>query len=150
MKKDILNNNANPFTVPDGYFDSLQERIMSRVQAEKNHTKAEGRTIRMNPYRALVAVAACILFIFTGAVLYMTYADKQAVVAETAVDEDFYQWFYVSDRATLMAETLDINMPEHITTSADSEEDDAIIRFLERDNINVVAIVHSLDASEQQ
>jgi hypothetical protein len=150
MKKDILKNNANPFTVPDGYFDSLQKRIMSRVQAEENRTEAKkGRTVRMNPYRTMVAAAACILFIFTGAVLYMTHTGEQAVVAETAVDEDFYQWFYASDRTALMAESLNINMPEDVTTgeAGYSEEDEAIIRFLECNNINVVAIVHSLDTS---
>lgn len=150
MKKDLLNNNTNPFTVPDEYFNSLRERIMSRVQAEERRTEAKGRAIRIKPYRrALAAVAASILFIFTGAVLYMTYADKQPAVAETAVDEDFYRWFYASDRAALMAESLYINMPENLTTNetGSSEEDEVIIRFLERDNINVVAIVHSMDAS---
>lgn len=152
MKKDILDNHANPFTVPDGYFDSLQERIMSRVQAGESLREARYRTVRMNTCRALVAAAACILFIFTGAVLYMTYTDQQAAVAETAVDEDFYRWFYAADRATLMAEALDIAVPENIATTepgyADSEEDEAIICFLERDNINVAAIVHSLADEE--
>ena len=148
MKKDIFENNACPFTVPDGYFDTLQERIMSRIEAEEN-AKVRGRIIRMPLYRKLVAAAACILFIFAGATLFKTYSGKHSFVAETEMvfDDDFYQWFYASDRIALMAESLDIQMPESFMTvdSGFSEEDEAIIQFLERDNIHIAAILYSLD-----
>jgi hypothetical protein len=29
-------NNENPFTVPEGYFDTLQERIMNRVRESES------------------------------------------------------------------------------------------------------------------
>ena len=142
MKNNIFDNNTNPFTVPDGYFDTLQERIMNRIESEESRAKM----IRMRPYKALVAAAACVLFIFTGAALYKNHADKQAFVAETVIDEDFYQWFYASDRATLLAESLDVQIPERFMTDENeySEEDEAIIRFFERENISLAAIVHSL------
>ena len=147
MKRDIFENNTCPFTVPDGYFDTLQERIMSRIQAEEN-AKIRGRVIKMPLYRKLVA-AACILFIFAGATLYLTYTNKQSIVAETGtvLDDDFYQWFYASDGIALMAESLDIQMPENFMTGETcfSEEDEAIIQFLERDNIHIAAILYSLD-----
>jgi hypothetical protein len=147
MERDIFENKANPFTVPDGYFDTLQERIMSWVQAEESHAKVQGRTIRMNPYRTLVAAAACILFIFAGATLYMTNAGKQNIIAEMNIDDDFYQWFYELDRATILAGSFDLQIPDNFLAkeTAYSEEDEAIIRFLERDNIHVMAIVHSMN-----
>ena len=149
MKSDIFEKNDCPFTVPDGYFDTLQERIMSRIRTEENCREAQGRTIRMSLYRKMVAAAACVLFIFAGATLYMTYSEKQSIVAEieTVVDEDFYRWLYTSDRLTQMAETLDILMPENFLTceAGFSEEDKAIIQFLERGNINVAAILYSID-----
>ena len=143
MKKDIFDK-TNPFTVPDGYFDSLQERIMNRIQAEKT-PEITKRNIQMRPFRLLIAAAACILLIFIGTTLYMTYTADHPAVAESLVDDDFYQWFYTSDGATLMAESLDIT--GNITASENnfSEEDEAIIYFLERDNINVMAIVYSVD-----
>jgi len=148
MKKDIFENNTCPFTVPDGYFDTLQERIMSRIQAEEN-AKVRGRVIKMPLYLKLVAAAACILFIFAGATLYMTHTNKQFIVAEmeTVLDDNFYQWFYASDGIALMAESLDIQMPENFMTGETrfSEEDEAIIQFLERDNIHIAAILYSLD-----
>ena len=146
MKKDIFENKAHPFTVPDGYFDTLHERIMSRIEDE-NHLEVKGRIIRMPLYRKWIAAAACILLIFAGATLYKTYPEKQPLLAEFTIDDDFYQWLYTSDETTLMAESLNIQMPENFVTAATgfSEEEDAIIHFLERDNINVAAILYSFD-----
>ena len=143
MKKDIFDK-TNPFTVPDGYFDSLQERIMNRVQTEKT-PEIKKRSIQMRPFRLLIAAAACILLIFTGTTLYMAYTADHPVLAESFVDDDFYQWFYSSDRATLMAESLDITDNIAANDNNFSEEDDAIIDFLERENIHVMAIVYSVD-----
>jgi hypothetical protein len=157
MKKDIFDNKANPFTVPDGYFDTLQERIMNRIKTETNngimdiavhnpHASSPftvGASFLSLHARKLVA-AACILLLFSG-YIYIMYSGKQTFVAETAVDEDFYQLFYTSDRTTLLAESLDITMPADISVKEIdyTEKDEAIIRFLERDNINLVAILSS-------
>ena len=149
MKRGIFENNACPFTVPEGYFDTLQERMMSRIEAEKSPQEVKGRILRMPLYWKMLAAAACILFIFAGANLYMTYTSKQSVVAEiaTTIDEDFYQWLYTSDILTHMAESLNIHMPDNFMTceTGFSEEDRAIIQFLERDNFNIAAILYSID-----
>jgi len=149
MKQDILENNSNPFTVPEGYFDTLQKRIMNRIQDEEKHLHEERRIVKMTPLRMLVAAAACILFIFAAAALYTTHSDKQLLVAESeyTFDEEFYHWFYTSDETTLLAESLDIFMLDNLTSiDVDySEEDEAIIRFLERENINLVAILYSVN-----
>jgi len=147
MKKDIFGNKTCPLTVPDGYFDTLHERIMDRIQAEESHPVVQGRIIRMPLYRKLIAAAACILFIIAGVTLYLTYPEKQLIVSEFAIDDDFYQWLYASDGATLMAESLNIDMPENFMFNeiGFSEKDEAIIHFLERDNINVAAILYSIN-----
>jgi len=146
MKRDNFENKVHPFTVPEGYFDNLHDRIMSRIQAEENHKGMSGRIIRMPLYWKWMAAAACILFIFAGATLFLTQPDKQLVVAEYVIDDDFYQWFYASDGATLMAESLGIQVSESfmIADAGLSEEDEAIIHFLERDNVNVAAILYAM------
>ena len=157
MKKNIFDNQGNPFTVPDGYFDTLQERIMSRIEAEED-AKTPIVPINYSPFaphsslftlhfKKWIAAAACILFFFTGTVLYMRYSEYRHVIAESVLDEDFYQWLYVSDEATILAESLDIYIPESYMFNENgfSEEDEAIIAFLERDNISVAAILHSFD-----
>jgi len=145
MEKVIFENKVCPFTVPDGYFDTLQERIMSRIQEGPSFPLSRKST---NLFRTLLAAAACVAFIFTAAALYSIYAGKQSMIAESIIDENFYQWSYAADNTTLLAESLNIAMPEMITANGSgfSEEDEAIIRFLERDNINLVAaIIHSID-----
>ena len=144
MKQDIFENNSNPFTVPDGYFDSFQERIMNRIQTKDNRPEVRGRIITMTPLRTLVATAACVILIFAAATLYAVYLNKHPAVAEYAVDEDFFRWFYTSDGTALLAESLDIAASDNPEMDY-SEEDEAIIRFLERDNINLVAILHSVN-----
>ena len=147
MKRDIFENNTCPFTVPDGYFDTLHERIMSRIQAENDHPEVNQRIIGIPLYRKLIAVAACILFIFAAATLYWTYPGKHLAVAESTPNDDLFQWLYASDEATLMAESLDIQIPENVMVEETdwTEEEEAIIYFLERDNINVAAILYSID-----
>ena len=146
IKKDIFENNAHPFTVPDGYFDTLQERIMSRIHAEES-TAIQKRIIRMTHFKALVAAAACLLLIFTGAAIYIANTSLQATVTHLAIDEDFYRWFYATETVSQMAESLDIHVPESIMTDEEgfSDEDKEIIYFLERDNIHVAAILYSFD-----
>ena len=147
MKQDILENNSNPFTVPEGYFETLQERIMNRIQDEGKHKKTERSIFRSTTFRVLVAAAACILFVFLVTTLYTKSPDKELIVAENTIDEDFYRWFYASDESALLAESLDIIMPDIFSSIEIDyfEEDEAIISFLERDNINLVALLHSVN-----
>ena len=145
MNKDIFDNNSNLFTVPDGYFDFLQERIMNNVQSEKDRLKSQARII---PFRMLIAVAACLLLIFTaGTALFLTHSNKQLAVAETVIDDDFYRWLFISDMISLLAESLDITMPENFMDNYTDfcEEEEAIIRFFERDNVNLIAMLNYMD-----
>ena len=50
-----------PYTVPDGFFDQLEEQVMNEVKAEPAKEKKPGKakTIRI-AIRTLLAVAACI------------------------------------------------------------------------------------------
>ena len=143
MKKDIFDNNTNPFTVPDGYFDTLHERIMNRIKVEESNPSHISHYIRR-----IVAVAASIALICTVAAAYIMYDGKQPFIAETTtVDEDFYQLLYTSDRTTLLVESLNISMPTNFANNKtySPEEDEAIIQFLERDNINLIAFIQSIN-----
>ena len=57
-----------PYTVPDGFFDKLEENVMNEVKAQSAKTK-KATVIRM-AIRAAIAVAACIaLFLVVKKVL---------------------------------------------------------------------------------
>ncbi len=52
-------NKKNPFEVPEGYFDSLEDRIMDRISSEKEDT----REIQLRPWVAYAAAAAIALLV---------------------------------------------------------------------------------------
>ena len=57
-----------PYTVPDGFFDKLEENVMNEVKAQTGKTK-KVTVIRM-AVRAAIAIAACIaLFLVVKKVL---------------------------------------------------------------------------------
>ena len=57
-----------PYTVPDGFFDQLEENVMSKVKAQPAKTK-KATVIRM-AIRTAIAIAACIaLFLVVRKVL---------------------------------------------------------------------------------
>jgi len=107
---------SSGFTVPEGYFAALRERVMNRIGEEESRRKeVQARIVKMSLLRRLVAVAACVLLVFTAATLYVKHAERQHGYAETeTADEDFYY--------------------------------EAIIQFLERDNFTVTTIMYSLDS----
>ena len=58
-----------PYTVPDGFFDKLEENVMNEVKAQPAKKKKKATVIRM-AFRAAIAVAACIaLFLVVKKVL---------------------------------------------------------------------------------
>ena len=134
---------TNPFTVPEGYFDTLQDRIMDRIREEERlKVKGLGSPNIRFVVRTMLAAAACVLFIFVGAALYTVFTERQTIASKWVVDDDFYRWVYATEGATLLAESLDIDVPDDFMTNENGspEEDDVIISFLERDNISVAAI----------
>ncbi len=146
MKTDPFSK-ENPFKIPDGYFDSLQDKVMSRIR-EEEQTLPEAPVVRLKHYRTIIAIAACFVLIFTAGALFWLNTERQPLIADSEVDDDtFYQWLYEADKTTLLAEALAADMDETVTTDKSGytdEEEQEIIRFLERDNITVAAIVHSM------
>ena len=56
-----------PYTVPDGFFDQLEENVMNEVKAQPARKKA---TVLRMAIRASIAIAACIaLFLVVKKVL---------------------------------------------------------------------------------
>ncbi|MBP5714162.1 MAG: hypothetical protein J6X07_05635 [Prevotella sp.] len=48
-----------PYTVPDGFFDQLEEQVMNEVKAEPAKEKKPMKAVRI-AIRTLLAVAACV------------------------------------------------------------------------------------------
>lgn len=78
---------GNPFKVPNGYFETLNSRIMDNVaQYEKLHGKKEtikAKHVSMHPLR-WAAACACVLVVAASAFIFSNkYNESQDVVATT-------------------------------------------------------------------
>lgn len=138
----------NPFSVPDGYFETFQHRILSRIREEEKFASRKNGTIRLNPYKAIIAAAACVAIIFIASTVYRMHSAQQPAVARYDLDDNtFCEWVYTAEGASLLAESIDVNRQESFTQekSDPEEQGQEIIRFLERDNITVAAIISSID-----
>lgn len=70
--------NRNPFTVPEGYFDHLADRVMQQIPAERK--PAVVRSIRPWLY-----AAACVAILFVS-VIFVTNKSSEQPQQQTAVN----------------------------------------------------------------
>jgi hypothetical protein len=51
----IPSNSENPFKVPPGYFEGLQDRVMDKIRAEEEKPEPISRKLYLRPYISLAA-----------------------------------------------------------------------------------------------
>lgn len=102
MLKELGLSNANPFKTPEGYFDTLSERIMARIDEEETKTAEEkAETVQVAEVVSLkqkktsvinyairwaVAAAACLALVFVGAD-YFSEENKSIAQNQTVAEE---------------------------------------------------------------
>ena len=88
VKKDQLNSfNLTNTDAPFNYFESFPEKIITRIQSEKNKPKNSIlKIIFLNPF-AKIAVAATFILILGGTYLYNTPSTKKAVSEQISLQE---------------------------------------------------------------
>ena len=102
MLKELGFNNANPFKTPEGYFDTLSERIMARIDEEETKTAEEkAETVQVAEVVSLkqkktsvinyairwaVAAAACLALVFVGTD-YFGEENKSIAQNQTVAEE---------------------------------------------------------------
>ncbi len=102
MLKELGFDNANPFKTPEGYFDTLSERIMARIDEEETKTAEEkAETVQVAEVVSLkqkktsvinyairwaVATAACLALVFVGTD-YFGEENKSIAQNQTVAEE---------------------------------------------------------------
>ena len=101
----------NPFTVPDGYFDSLADQIISRLPVEEEMPSAEirplttptgdGRPAIVRYLRPLLYAAACAVLAIAVGTIYRNAAsaDTDQLVAHQQENVATYSDTYMEDMA---------------------------------------------------
>lgn len=91
---------VRPFTVPDGYFDTIADRVMARLPEQKDEVQTAAKERRLKPrqqWRTLVSVAACACIIVLAGTWIARLATPDtpqpapvaATTATAAQDADF-------------------------------------------------------------
>ena len=82
----------NPFKVPEGYFDTLNTRIMDNVArqaaAEKSEKPAQAKKVHMHVLR-WAAACACVLIVGASAVIY-TFKDTDTLEAPATAQQSSF------------------------------------------------------------
>ena len=87
----------NPFTVPDGYFDTLEDRVMSQVK-ENEKPKQTSLLLTLKPYLGLAALFAfamvIVQLVLPGLVdedrMLMKKGEHPEVIASQTEDENIF------------------------------------------------------------
>ena len=126
------------YTVPEGYFDTLSERVIQRVASDgKQHA---GRTVRLNRWW-MVAAAACV----AAAVVFAIRVSTPQQGEMTAMEEDDSILETYPDLMDLSAQTL-AEMDDAEET--DDISQDAIIEYLAYNGLSGVYLYEQLAEAE--
>ena len=127
-----------PFTVPEGYFDTLSERVMQRVASDGKQLAS--RTVRLNRWW-MVAAAACVAAAVVFAIRFSTPQQGEM----TAMEEDDSILETYPDLMDLSAQTL-AEMDDAEET--DDISQDAIIEYLAYNGLSGVYLYEQLAEAE--
>jgi len=130
----------NPFKVPDGYFDSLTERMMKAVkESEETSVYDESRAVRKIHFRPFLALAAAIIgFAVITTIMVRLLSEK---------DKSFFGNSENELYADLVSEEIDTYMLENefsgdegSETSESSVSTEAIINYLVLEDVELTDI----------
>jgi len=125
------------YTVPEGYFDTLSERVMQRVASDGK--QPSGRTVRLNRWW-MVAAAACV----AAVVLFVIRFNTPSQSDMTALEEDIIMENYpdlmdLSSRSIAELEEAD---------ETDDISQDAIIEYLAYNGLSGAYLYEQLAEAE--
>ena len=82
----------NPFRVPDGYFESLSDQILAKVDAEGlQHERQEVRKAKTVWLRPLLYAAAGVCALFVSVLSYQSFGGDSPVSSSPVVQTTSYQ-----------------------------------------------------------
>lgn len=91
--------NENHFTVPDGYFDSVESRIMSKLTplgTEIGADNALGK-YRISRWRKVVSWAACTIVLLTSGAIFYYYNQSKGIGYSHAANQQSIANHYNED-----------------------------------------------------
>lgn len=133
---------GNPYKVPEGYFDTLPQKISERIAQANSQTATPslGAGRFAHSYWAYAASIALVLGLgFVGVKMSFDHSDN-SVEAKSIADKSNYGTYVDFDEASLM-QTLheDSRVPKPTVDETDNR--DAMIQYLVDENIDYTTLV---------
>ncbi len=92
---------ANPFKVPENYFDDFEEKLSSRLEEDKYNKTTKWKNVNLKPY---IAVAAGFLLLFSLWFTFLSKLDfkKTSINQENTEQDVIYSYFESIDTDELI------------------------------------------------
>ncbi|MBQ8463723.1 MAG: hypothetical protein IJ544_06365 [Prevotella sp.] len=93
-----MSQRPNPFRVPEGYFDQLTDRVMSRLPQEES---VQTKPTLIRRLRPLLYAAACVCIAVFSVAIYFNHhnAEQQAATAALQQQDAYYNDSYIDEAA---------------------------------------------------
>lgn len=94
-----MDQRPSPFRVPEGYFEQLSDRIMSRLPQEEPAQQPKPALIRR--LRPLLYAAACVCIAVFSVAIYFNHhnAEQQTATAALQQQDTYYNDTYIDEAA---------------------------------------------------
>jgi hypothetical protein len=138
---------------PEGYFDTLGDRVMNRIDAQNSHRQnaPEKKVVRLVNWKNIGVAAAIAAVIATAQFIYLITKQDDPIAEETQTsfseelgtadmetylsEEDIYEAFASSDLSA-----------GSILTEEDELEDELIIEYLLQEDLSEELIIEELES----
>lgn len=121
------NSQKPPFKVPENYFETLEERIETRIASEAEEVSKKGKVIRMLKPILAMAASFALVFLLVYYPLSVFLPDYMAKQSEIKVDQQdsvsdddiLFSYFPISDEALYQALNNDTTSQADTSINAD-------------------------------
>ncbi|MDA3909972.1 MAG: hypothetical protein PF448_01270 [Bacteroidales bacterium] len=129
----------DPFKAPDGYFETLPDKVRDRIQAEKQADAKPGFFAVFKPYLYFAGFFIALAFLFKVGLNTFTgdYHDQQIIANQTeTVESEYFEYDMISEEtiyAAILAENTDeeTEIPEETMIAYLTQDDYSSILYYE-------------------
>lgn len=126
---------VNPFIVPEGYFDSLSERVMDKIRNEEVETKLPSRIISMRPYLTLAASISGLALII--------YVILQSVTGSVIAENNDYDMVTLHEAGITADESVIAESFRNAEEDSYSEWDKETMNYLASNEVDLIHLLES-------
>jgi len=137
----------NPFKVPDGYFESFENRLASRIREDSEKKTDSPKKISLwNSVRPHLALAASIiLFAMVSYSIIRLLVKPQEKISTEAYAQVLNYNIEDIDDETLMETYSEVQSEASVKTDEDEEYIEAVVDYLANEDIDLELIAQELN-----